>query len=350
MNMDSVTKQQSDYIWQDRELRFDSKPHLLQCRRGEQMIDSINSVEDTKGNNGERGSLIVTNLRLIWVSHAKSSINLSVGLSTVMSANIKQAKSKLRGATQALVVLAKFSTRFEFIFTSLVKNSPRLFTTVQSVLRAYETSKLYRDLKLRGSIVKDGELILLPQEQIFAKISGVWNLSSEQGNLGSFFLTNVRVVWHANLATNFNVSLPYMQIKSIRVRESKFGRALVLETFQKSGGYILGFRVDPQEKIAEVFQEIHSLFQIYSVGPLFGVDFTIESEAPNIEQLLQPSVTEDTELLEDTEDTHAIASYYAASAVEDDSRFEAVQFDKRLGLAVEGLVDGITLDQLWRVI
>jgi hypothetical protein len=73
---------------------------------------------------------------------------------------------------------------------------------------------LYRDLKLRGSIVKDGELILLPQEQIFAKIGGVWNLSSEQGNLGSFFLTNVRVVWHANLATNFNVSLPFMQIVS----------------------------------------------------------------------------------------------------------------------------------------
>ena len=38
--------------------------------------------------------------------------------------------------------------------------------------RAYETSKLYRDLKLRGSIVKDGELILLPQEQIFSKING----------------------------------------------------------------------------------------------------------------------------------------------------------------------------------
>jgi Bardet-Biedl syndrome 5 protein len=134
------------------------------------------------------------------------------------------------------------------------------------------------------------------------------------------------------------------------VRESKFGRALVLETFQKSGGYILGFRVDPQEKISEVFHEIHSLFQIYSVGPLFGVDFTVESEAASIEQLLQPSVHEDTELLEDAEDTHAIAAYYAESAaVVDESRFEAVQFDERLGLAVEGLVDGITLDQLWRV-
>jgi len=38
-----------EYIWQDREIRFDSKQALLSCRRGEKTIDSINSVEDTKG-------------------------------------------------------------------------------------------------------------------------------------------------------------------------------------------------------------------------------------------------------------------------------------------------------------
>jgi Bardet-Biedl syndrome 5 protein len=70
---------------------------------------------------------------------------------------IKKAKSKLRGSTQALCVMAKQTSRYEFLFTSLVKNSPRLFTTVQAVLRAYQTSKLYRDLKLRGSIVKDSK-------------------------------------------------------------------------------------------------------------------------------------------------------------------------------------------------
>jgi hypothetical protein len=69
-------------------------------------------------------------------------------------------------------------------------------------------------MKLRGSVIKDNEVILLPQEQVFSKINGVWNLSSEQGNLGTFFLTNVRIVWHANLAVNFNVSLPYLQIVS----------------------------------------------------------------------------------------------------------------------------------------
>lgn len=42
-------------VWQDKELRFDAAPGLMECRKGELVIDSINSVEDTKGNNGERG-------------------------------------------------------------------------------------------------------------------------------------------------------------------------------------------------------------------------------------------------------------------------------------------------------
>jgi Bardet-Biedl syndrome 5 protein len=66
-----------EFIWQDREIVFDAKPQLLECRRGEVAIDSINSVEDTKGNNGERGSLIITNLRIMWISHANNKINLS---------------------------------------------------------------------------------------------------------------------------------------------------------------------------------------------------------------------------------------------------------------------------------
>jgi Bardet-Biedl syndrome 5 protein len=44
------------------------------------------------------------------------------------------------------------------------------------------------------------------------QVDGVWNLSSDQGNLGSFFVTNIRVVWHAELAENFNVSMPYIQM------------------------------------------------------------------------------------------------------------------------------------------
>ena len=55
-------------------------------------------------------------------------------------------------------------------------------------------------------------LLLLPQEQIYTKVPGVWNLSADQGNLGTFIITNVRLVWFADLAENFNVSIPYLQI------------------------------------------------------------------------------------------------------------------------------------------
>lgn len=182
---------------------------------------------------------------------------------------------------------------------------------------------------------------------------GVWNLSSDQGNLGTFFLTNVRLVWHANLASNFNVSLPYMQIKTLKVRDSKFGYALVLETYARSGGYILGFRIDPKEKLDDVFKELLNLHQVYAMTPNFGVEFSVESEAPSIQQLLAPRIEEDVEIVDDQQDSHAMAAYYAegSEGVTEggDGPHQNIVFDSRVGLAVEGMQPGMSLDSLWRV-
>lgn len=41
MNLESVIKQQTDYIWQDREIKFDCKTILLNCRRGETIIGEL---------------------------------------------------------------------------------------------------------------------------------------------------------------------------------------------------------------------------------------------------------------------------------------------------------------------
>jgi hypothetical protein len=175
----SMSAQSDDSVWQDREIRFDIPFSLLAVRRGETEIDSINAVEDTKGNNGEKGHLSVTNLRVIWCSHKDPRTNLSIGHNCILSTNIRTASSKLRGNSQALYVMTKFNnSRFEFIFTSLVKNSPRLFTTVQAVYRAYETTKLYRDLKLRGAIIKDKSLILLPDEDVINKSASSQNCTA----------------------------------------------------------------------------------------------------------------------------------------------------------------------------
>ena len=100
----------------------------------------------------------------------------------------------------------------------------------------------------------------------------MWNLSSEQGTLGTFFITNVRIVWHAAMNDTFNLSLPFIQIKSVYMRDSKFGKALVLESSPLSGGYLLGFRMDPPNKLNEALKEIQSLHTIFSLNPILGVE------------------------------------------------------------------------------
>ena len=47
------------------------------------------------------------------------------------------------------------------------------------VARNYEHSKMYRDLRLRGAIINEKNLILLENEIIINKYQGVKNLSSD---------------------------------------------------------------------------------------------------------------------------------------------------------------------------
>lgn len=39
---------------------------------------------------------------------------------------------------------------------------------------------MYRDFKLRSALIQNKQLRLLPQEHVYDKINGVWNLSSDQ--------------------------------------------------------------------------------------------------------------------------------------------------------------------------
>lgn len=338
----------NDALWEDRDVRFDINPSNMNMRPGEFPVDVLDSVEDTKGNNGERGRLIITNLRLLWHSHSMPRINLSVGYNCIISINVRTTNSKLRGTTEALYILTKCNnTRFEFIFTYLIPGSPRLFTTFMAVHRAYETSKLYRDLKLRGAVVENKQLRLLPLEQVYDKVNGVWNLSSDQGNLGTFFITNVRLVWHANLNESFNVSVPYLQMRSVKVRDSKFGMALVLETSNQSGGYVLGFRIDPMEKLQETVKEIQSLHRVYSASPILGVEFEREDNPQALEDLKVENIQDDVDIIDEEGQSDAFAAYFADGNKQKD---RPPVYSEELGLAIEKLKDGFTLSSLWEVV
>lgn len=48
--------------------------------------------------------------------------------------------------------------------------------------------------------------------------------------------------------------------------------------FLQSGGYVLGFKIDPVEKLQESVKEINSLHKVYSASPIFGVDYEMEEK------------------------------------------------------------------------
>ena len=53
-------------------------------------------------------------------------------------------------------------------------------TLLIAVFRAFNSSKMYRELKLRGAILENKNLKLLPVEEIVSTVNGVWNLSRYQ--------------------------------------------------------------------------------------------------------------------------------------------------------------------------
>lgn len=159
-------------------------------------------------------------------------------------------------------------------------------------------------------------------------------------------MTNVRIVWHAKLAENFNVSIPYMQIKQLVLRDSKFGPALVIETTKRSGGYVLGFRIDPVEQLEAVAKEVDALHQVYAETPNFGVKFTVEDSKPPPSELKAAAVEDDVEVVDEDGGGDVLAAYYADGGSAGD---RPPVFDRRLGLAVEALPAGFSTEKLWKV-
>lgn len=180
------------------------------------------------------------------------------------------------------------------------------------------------------------------------KYNGVWNLSADQGNLGQFIITNVRIVWFATLTESFNVSLPWVQIKCLRIRESKYGIAIVLETSEFSGGYVLGFRV---ENVDQIYDELSSLFKICQNKPSYGVQCFFEDAQTNID-LITIVREEDKMDIVDTgyEHVRSIQNTYATNKKENNDESTQIQFNDDLGLACEALPDDVSIDMLWRIV
>ncbi|XP_043477046.1 Bardet-Biedl syndrome 5 protein homolog [Leptopilina heterotoma] len=333
-------------MWQNNEVRFDIPFSQIEMRLGEVIIDKLENIEDNKGNAGDRGRLLITNLRIIWHSSGYPRINLSIGYNTFVSVTTKAVARVFSSNTQALYILSSFrSCRYEFLFINLDPKNSRHYTSVLGVYRSYISSKLYREIKLRGAIIHDKRLTILPQENIHSTLHGVWNLSTEQGNVGMFIVTNVRIVWFADMNHQFNVSLSYLVFASVNIRTSKFGPTLVIVSSEASGGYVLGFRIDPVEKLHMIHKEIKALLATYNRSPIFGVDYKPEHNAP-VERKIDLNEFSEVEEIAEDEISNALGVYFNDG--EESNRIPV--YNNYVGLMVEELKEDTTMQQLWELI
>lgn len=235
---------------------------------------------------------------------------------------------------------------------------------------------LYRELKLRSAIMDGAQLRTLPQEQIYSTVAGIWNLSSDQGNLGTFVVTNVRLVWFADVNGSFNISLPYMQMAAvrnpfhhlnrkpyfafvihpqIRLRDSKYGPALVIQTHFTAGNYVLGFRIDPLDRLRDVYKELSSLYAIYSRTPIFGVFYEAPDATTVIAESAAPLRVDDVEEVDHSDAATGISTKMANYLADeqmfgDGEEVKQPTYCEELGLAIEPIREGYTLNDLWQVV
>jgi Bardet-Biedl syndrome 5 protein len=128
--------------------------------------------------------------------------------------------------------------------------------------------------------------------------------------------------------------------------------ALVLETSEFSGGYVLGFKVD---KLEEVYTEVNNLFKTYSISPVFGVEVTFDDVEQNLDAVTVPRVEDNLEIIDTGYDSMAIVSTKSSYSMGGGSKIAGgeqpdIVLSDEIGLAIERLPPGTTLESLWKIV
>jgi hypothetical protein len=76
------------------------------------------------------------------------------------------------------------------------------------------------------------------------------------------------------------------QVKHIKSQQTKFGTVLVVETVPQPQRLLLGFQINPIEKLNELLQQTASLLQLNHSKPVFGI---------RVDHIIDPDIIEEPE-------------------------------------------------------
>ena len=353
-------------LWQDRQVLFDVSKSEFIYRPGEETYKTMSNIEDLKGSN-EIGTFIFSNLRLIWYNNKNPKINQTIGYDCIENIEKKSTDSMMTGQTNLLIIFCRSDkNRYELTYRNSNDNNHDPYTNLSNILKLYEQGRMYRDIKQNIETIYDKSsknLALLKDEKIIENYKNFYlelNKDDEKSNEnGTLYKTNIRLIWINDKNTSFNLSIPWVQISSIKGEmHEKYGISIRIKStrmynntsylfYSKEGVITKQFCEDMQKEMIKIVE-----------NPILGISLRKGNEGGEIPkdkfkekiEKIAEMVFGQEEIAEKNEDDQAGMIYLINEGRNKQNNINNIQFNKELGIAAEKLPDKVSINDIWKII
>lgn len=359
-----MTSYDDQNIWQDRSVIFDAKKNELNLSKGEESYESMSMIENVKGD-GEIGSFLFTNLRLIWYNNKNPKINLSIGYDCISEINNVYTDTKLTGQSDVLVMKCRTEKSIhELIFRNISENKQNLYNSISNILKLYEAGRFYRDLKLNNNLKnansEDFEKLL--DENILLEKHGIALISENDNkkNFGTLYKTNIRLIWINDKFPNYNISFPWIQILEIKEEQNRqYGFCFRVNAKRFYNGCSFIFTGDISN---ELINGLNDCLNKSNENPVLSVNVQEYLKGPKktdggkkVDKLkdkfnkIVDKVFGNEKEVEDKGYTQSGVIYLINETRNKNCTINDIVFNVDLGIAAEKLPEGIKIEDLWKI-
>ena len=349
-------------LWQDRQVIFDGSKSEFVFRQGEETYKTMSNIEDVKGNN-EIGTFIFTNLRLIWYNNKNPKINQSIGYDCIENLEKKYLDSMMTGQSNILTIFCRVDkNRYELTYRTSSESSHDPYVNLSNILKLYDQGRLYREIKQNNENIYNKNtknLILLKDEKLVEKNKNIFydSNNNSNNNYGTLYKTNIRLIWISDSNPAINLSIPWIQISSIKGEShQEFGIAVRIKIPRIYGNSAFVFC--SKEVITKEFCENLYKFWVKMLeNPILSISLRKgdEGEAPRDkfkEKIgkIADMVYGQEEIAEKNEDDQAGMIYLINEGRNKLNNINNIEFSRELGIACEKLPEKVTISDLWKII
>ena len=351
-------------LWQDRQVIFDCSKSEFIFRQGEETYKTMSSIEDLKGSN-EIGTFIFTNLRLIWYNNKNPKVNQSIGYDCIEKLEKKSSDSMMTGQNNIVVIFCRSDkSRYELTYRNSGDNNHDPYINLTNILKLYEQGRLYRDMKQNNENIFDKNnknINLLKDEKIVETYKNILldaNDDDKSINNGTLYKTNVRLIWINDKNTSFNLSIPWIQISSLKGEmNDKYGVSIRIK-LSKIYEYTSFLFYSKDKIINEEFCENMNKLMIKILeNPILSISLRKGDEGGAQKDKFKDKILKiadmvygQEEFAERNEDDQAGMIYLINEGRNKQNNINNIEFSKELGIACEKLPEKVTIADLWKII